>query len=91
MPFPFLNNENPRILQDTSIELSDGWRLHLQYYKYGDEEPYYYGYRFINSENGNLKPQRAQARIPSRKHSECLWEQADIEGWGNLPPNPPTE
>ena len=84
MPFPFLNHDNPQILHDTSIDLNGGWRLHLQYYNYTQEggSPDY-GYRFMNSCDGNLRPQRGQARIPSRKHSTLLWAQADLEGWAD--------
>ena len=86
MPFQFLNHDNPQILRDTSICLGDGWRLHLQYYHYTETDDF--GYRFINACAGNLLPQRAQARIPSRRHAALLWAQADLEGWADYNEEP---
>lgn len=89
MRFQFLNHDNPKIRQDTSISLGDGWRLHLQYYDYTQEGgESHFGYRFINSCDGNLRPQRGQARIPSRRHSVRLWAQADREGWADYNEEP---
>ena len=89
MSFQFLNHENSRIIRDTSICLGGCWRLHLQYYNYtqagGDS---HFGYRFINSCDGNLRPQKGQARIPSRKHAALLWAQADLESWADYDEEP---
>ena len=42
------------------------------------------GYRFIYSdENGKLRPQRGQARIPSLKIAQELIDKAKRKGWGD--------
>jgi hypothetical protein len=61
-----------------------GWRLSLQWCRYnysdGGSE---LGYRFIwRKPNGNLQAARGQARLPSRKLVDFLFEQAAKEGWG---------
>ena len=81
-------DRNPKVIEDTYLCLGGGWRLHLQYYHYGalpgvDAEESGYGYRFINSHGWNFKPQKGQARIPSRKYATRLWAQADLEGWAD--------
>ena len=60
----------------------EGWRLCFQY------GTYYYdkvhsekGFRFIWRYNGNLKPQRGQARIPSLKDLFELLLLASEKGW----------
>jgi hypothetical protein len=43
------------------------------------------GYRFIwKRPDGSLAAQRGQARIPSRRDIDILWEIADREGWGGF-------
>ena len=68
-----------KILLDTSIDLGGGKRLHLQYCEFWKSD---FKYRFATSQNG--KYTREGARIPSRKHTELLWAQADLAGWAEL-------
>ena len=67
------------------MNYGNGWELCLQYceYNYDNGNPSEKGYRFIYKENGNLKPQRAQARIPSFSHIHKLMAQAVEQGWGH--------
>lgn len=42
------------------------------------------GYRFIwRKDNGNMRPDRGQARIPSIEVATELIQKAKAEGWGN--------
>ena len=41
------------------------------------------GYRFIWRQNGNLKPTRGQARIPSTNDMLALISAAKTAGWGD--------
>lgn len=68
-----------KILRDTSISLGGTRRLHLQYCDFWKDT---YKYRFAESIDGKFE--RAGARIPSRKHADLLWAQADLEGWADL-------
>jgi hypothetical protein len=60
-------------------------RLHLQWgcYMYVSGDPDY-GYRFMWSEAGRLKPLRGGARIPSMKIMQRLIKLAKDAGWGDL-------
>lgn len=69
----------PYILRSTSVLLESGWRMHLQYCKFQYSD---FHYRFVESSGGEIK--QGNARIPSRKHVELLWAQANLEGWANL-------
>jgi len=65
-------------------EPDSGWRLCLQWCRYnysdGDCE---LGYRFIwRKPTGNLQAARGQARLPSRRHVDFLFNRAAAEGWG---------
>ena len=70
--------------EQATEELSTGWVLCFQWCTYhyidGSEEQ---GYRFIyKDDDGKLKPQRGQARIPSLKIAQRLIKKAIDEGWG---------
>lgn len=71
--------------KETSIDYGNGWELCLQYcqYTYDNGNPTEKGYRFIYKENGKLKPQRAQARIPSFCEIHELMAKAVEQGWGH--------
>ena len=79
-----------QILNETSHDHPEGWRLCFQWGRYlydvgeeGDKDMEY-GYRFIwRKPNGNLQPGRAQARIPSIQILEELIAAAKNEGWGD--------
>jgi len=62
------------------------WRLCLQWcrYNYGDGTDEL-GYRFIwrRPDTGNLQAARGQARLPSRKLVDYLFDQATKQGWGD--------
>jgi hypothetical protein len=59
------------------------WRLCFQMveYHYNDARPMQTGYRFIYRHNGKLKPQRAQAYLPSVAAILDLLQQAAVAGW----------
>jgi hypothetical protein len=60
------------------------WKLCFQWclYVYDDGKSHN-GYRFIwRDPDGNLKPQRGQARISSLKQAIELFNKAIKEGWG---------
>ncbi len=63
-------------------------RLHFQWccYMFADGDPEY-GYRFMWSDEGRLKPLRGGARIPSMSIMQRLIERARTEGWGELDEN----
>ena len=69
----------PSVIRSTSVCLEGGHRLHLQYYKFWGSN---FKYRFVTSSDGRIH--KGGARIPSRKHVELLWAQADLEGWADL-------
>ena len=81
----FLETTNTSIVRSTSISLGGSRRLHLQYYKFWNQEKRNYSnyrYRVVESVAGKVL--RGAAKIPSKKHMNLLWAKADLEGWGNL-------
>lgn len=73
------------VLHSTEIDLGADNQLCLHYGIWVMENgTNYRGYRFMYRRDGRLKTDRGQARIPSRKHAEILWAQADLEGWADL-------
>lgn len=73
------------VVRQTYIEINEETRLFLHYGLWHmDNGEIHTGYRFIYEYNGRLQPYRGQTRIPSRNHTERLWEQAELEGWADL-------
>lgn len=68
----------------SNYDESEKWRLFFQHgtfcYDDGKTEK---GFRFIWKEDGKLKPQRGQARIPNLKDLFELLALASEEGWFN--------
>lgn len=60
-----------------------GWQLCFQAGTYHhDDGEIETGFRFIwRDPAGKMRPQRGQARIPSREHLEHLTSLAEREGW----------
>ena len=71
-----------RICEVQKVGDSKEWRLCFHYgtyhYDKGDSEK---GFRFIWKEDGKLKPQRGQARIPSLKDLFDMLALASKDGW----------
>jgi hypothetical protein len=79
-----LTGTRVEIHEQTTRPLSNGWVLCFQWCTYhyidGSEEQ---GYRFIyKDDNGKLRPQRGQARIPSISIAQRLIKKAIDEDWG---------
>lgn len=72
------------ILEEVTTEYGPRkWNLCFQkciyHYENGEDEK---GYRFIwRDENGNLRPQRGQARIPDKDTLKDLINEAKKAGW----------
>ena len=58
--------------------------LHLQWCRFDLGERELWGYRFMWSRDGALRPLRGGARIPSMEAMKTLMSMADAEGWGGL-------
>lgn len=57
--------------------------LHFQWCRFDIEESSSYGYRFMWSAGGRLKPLRGGARIPSWEALKELQRLAEADGWSN--------
>ena len=72
-------------LRDVNIQLypEGDYRLHFQWCRYDLGEAVEYGYRFMWSAEGRLKPLRGGARIPSWEALQTLLKMAEAEGWAH--------
>mgnify|MGYP001107380968 CR=1 FL=1 len=58
-------------------------RLHFQWCRFDMGKESEYGYRFMWSDGGGLKPLRGGARIPSWEALKKLQDLAEADGWSN--------
>lgn len=76
------------IRHETRLPTDDaGWTLCFQYgtYTYEDRSEDESGYRFIYRDaEGRMRPQRGQARIPTRSKLDKLLAVATKQGWGDF-------
>jgi hypothetical protein len=77
------------VLEDVSEAYGDSL-LHFQWCRYNLERKVEYGYRFMWSKNGKLRPLRGGARIPAWATLQALLAKAVAAGWGDRDENSPS-